>query len=553
VSGVGSPTSAGSGGGSQTAAGSGGGSQTAVGNASANPPVEALAKQPVKPPAKAKAKGAAKAPREAATGPGKVGARGKARPASSDKPGTRKPPLPGRSNDPIEGATAPGTEPPGGGEEAQGPTQSVDALHAPTESPIETTHNVPKRIPTATAPEQRIPTATGPEQRIPTATGGSYRPGDTSPPYTGAQEIEEVRERDIVHPRDGVGFRHDSHTTDVNVLETRLAALPHEIQKALRDGGRDVWVEITAGASRTGSTAYNQSLSEARGKDMADGMRALGVNAEIKVNALGETAAAKAGGRDGVDNPADRVATFQVHVEWRAPDKGGPKADAKTEPRVEITWKQKWGVADPGGEPKGKIEAKAPLMQGRFDESVSADWKAGDLSGQVKLGVWGKAESGIKASDKGVGGFVEADVTAGSQAKSQVNLGALTAGVTVFAGGKASVGAEASMSPKGISYGAKGELFLGESMGGDVGVGGDLASVKLGAEAMAGVGGKVELKGEFSSDKVGAGVKIGVALGLGGKLSFGISFSPKGIAFGVADVARVGASKLAGAVEDLLE
>jgi outer membrane protein OmpA-like peptidoglycan-associated protein len=120
----------------------------------------------------------------------------------------------------------------------------------------------------------------------------------------------------VLHPSEGVGYPFDKSQTDVNVLNARIESLPADVQAALKRGDDNVRVTITAQSSREGSPEHNQDLSDARGQDMAHAMKELGVKSPIGVVPLGESRAEAAGHPD-VDNPADRVATFEVQVTER--------------------------------------------------------------------------------------------------------------------------------------------------------------------------------------------------------------------------------------------
>jgi outer membrane protein OmpA-like peptidoglycan-associated protein len=122
----------------------------------------------------------------------------------------------------------------------------------------------------------------------------------------------------VMHPSDGVGYEFSKPNTDMKVLRDRIDSLPADIREALNRGDDDVRVKITASASRAGPPELNQDLTEARGEDMAKAMKELGVKSEIEVIPLGESRAAAAGAPD-VDNPADRVATFEVEVTKHVP------------------------------------------------------------------------------------------------------------------------------------------------------------------------------------------------------------------------------------------
>jgi outer membrane protein OmpA-like peptidoglycan-associated protein len=398
------------------------------------------------------------------------------------------------------------------------------------------------------------------EKRTPIAAGGSYTPSDGAQPATAhdatPRDGREGGEQAVVHPADGVGYAFDSSKTDAKVLGERLSSFPDKVRDALKQGGENIKVEITAGASSIGSTSYNQKLSEARGQDMANAMRDMGVKADINIKAIGESQAVKAGAPKGVDNPADRVATIKVEVEQRAPQtgpagdtkpavgdgqktaegEGAPAAEKKFERGVEITLQAKGGVADPTRDSKVSVSGKAPVEKEEFDATASVSGKAGDLSGEAKAGAWGKGEAGFKAGDKGVGVYGEADATVGGQAKAQLKLGENFSGSgTAFGGGKLKGGGDLSWSPKGVNAGAKVEAFAGGSLGVEANVGGETVGAKAGVEGMAGLGLKGEVKAQFGADKVGVSVNLGAAFGLGASATFGFSFSPRGIASEVQD------------------
>jgi hypothetical protein len=122
------------------------------------------------------------------------------------------------------------------------------------------------------------------------------------------------------------------------LLRDRIGSLPADIQRALERGDANARVTITSSASREGSEAHNQELSEARGRDMANAMRDLGVKSPVEVIALGESRAAAAGAPD-IDNPANRVATIQVEVTKQVPQPDStetpPPADADL-PRFDV-------------------------------------------------------------------------------------------------------------------------------------------------------------------------------------------------------------------------
>jgi outer membrane protein OmpA-like peptidoglycan-associated protein len=162
---------------------------------------------------------------------------------------------------------------------------------------------------------------------VPTVTE-THRPSGTVE-FRGDFHSSDDRDR-VLHPSEGVGYEFGKSKTDVKMVRARFESLPADIQRAAKRGDDNVRVSITASASRAGSEARNQKLSEDRGQDMAKALRDLGVKSPIDVTALGEGRAAAAGAPD-VDNPADRVATFQVEVTKRITRPNPDKAPSSTD------------------------------------------------------------------------------------------------------------------------------------------------------------------------------------------------------------------------------
>jgi outer membrane protein OmpA-like peptidoglycan-associated protein len=459
------------------------------------------------------------------------------------------------------------------------------------------------QVPEAVRLDQQARTENRTDQQSPDRPDLVRAPADREQPNSaaqpGAKAGQEGSERDVIHPPNGVGYATDRHDTDRKVLQGRLDALPAGVQDALKQGGKDVSVQITAGASRSGPASYNQELSAARGQDMAKALRDLGVKADIHVDAVGESNAAKAGALDGTDNPADRKATMQVvGVGQQVPGSSGAgavtrpttgdkqtsadsqrtsesqkgpsrgpesNADHKIEPRgkgsdrgigrlVDPTDKDrsghgatqayKWGDPPKGPLPKGvKVEGKEALAKDSwtkgYDKSDAVDTAAGTFSGRLQAGVWGKEEAGVKVSEKGIGPYGETKIGAGVQAVGQWDISKnVSLGATALAGGKAKLGGELGFGPKGITAGAKVEAFAGGSLAVDAKLGNDTVSVGGGVEGMAGIGAKAEFKTEFGWDKTQIGAKLGIALGLGLSVNVNIEFSPKGIAQSVKGAAE---------------
>jgi hypothetical protein len=284
-------------------------------------------------------------------------------------------------------------------------------------------------------------------------------------------------------------------------------------------------------------------------------MRALGVKAEIKVNAVGERAAAARGVPDGLDDPADRVATFQVQVAsapptpsvpgsgaapvWRGEavlaEQGGPAAAEKPGETVKISLEMKQGIAEPIEGSKTSIKGEIPISATEFDDTVKVGGKVGDLSGEAKIGMWGKTEGMLQLGADGIGLSGKAEGSAGEEARAQFKHGAFGADLTAFIGAKGEAKGQFSASLKGISAKASVDALAGISVGGSAKLAGKNVGVEGSAEAMAGLGVAAEAKGSLSLEKVELSLKVGAALGLGAKFKAGFTFSPKGLAESVHD------------------
>lgn len=97
----------------------------------------------------------------------------------------------------------------------------------------------------------------------------------------------------------------------------------------------------------------------------------------------------------------------------------------------------------------------------------------------------------------------------GEHAKAEAN---------VWAGAKASGGVK--VGPSGASLNA--QAFAGVSAGVEGQVGDNNARIKGGAEVSAGIGFEGKAEGKIEDGKLKFGAKIGGALGIGGKVSFGM-------------------------------
>jgi len=154
-----------------------------------------------------------------------------------------------------------------------------------------------------------VPDVTGPERK------GVEAKGD--------KEWEEFQRSRWVSPPDGVGFRLDEKNSAPGEMDRFLKDLPDDKRKALEDPKTNV--TIFPSASRPGTEAYNQRLTEERGVALKRELEERGFRAQIKLVPLGERAAREddrspmsvkepsdQDPQDRVDDPWDRTARIEI-------------------------------------------------------------------------------------------------------------------------------------------------------------------------------------------------------------------------------------------------
>ncbi len=157
---------------------------------------------------------------------------------------------------------------------------------------------------------------------LPRSNGSTFKGGQDRPPSP--SEVREQFERKrYFMPDRGVGFAFDGANPVPGDVERWHSGLSEAKRQALEDP-RTV-VTIKAMASRPGTEAYNQRLTEQRGEALTKELQGLGVQAQIKVEAVGEQEARKADRSlmsprppsdndkaDGRDNAIFRTATIEI-------------------------------------------------------------------------------------------------------------------------------------------------------------------------------------------------------------------------------------------------
>ncbi|MGC5010091.1 hypothetical protein ACLQ2R_04945 [Streptosporangium sp. DT93] len=170
--------------------------------------------------------------------------------------------------------------------------------------------------------------------------------------------------------------------------------------------------------------------------------------------------------------------------------------------------------------------------------------KRGDASGEVRLGHGEyKASAGLGRIGRDYG--VKADAGAEAyalraNAQGKIRLGPVggKAGADAKIGGaEASAGADLYAGPGGARLRAGGELFAGAKMGANAEV--DVAGIKpsAGVEGQAGIGGSTNADFGYADGKVKARASVGLALGIGGKVSMGVEVDVPKVANHVEDAA----------------
>ncbi len=101
---------------------------------------------------------------------------------------------------------------------------------------------------------------------------------------------------------------------DQSILTPEAQAVVQQAAEYAR-GGSATRIVVTGHTDTSGSAAYNQKLSERRGKAVADGLVSQGINATtVSVDWKGESAPAVATG-DGVKEPLNRRSTVSINFQ----------------------------------------------------------------------------------------------------------------------------------------------------------------------------------------------------------------------------------------------
>lgn len=136
-------------------------------------------------------------------------------------------------------------------------------------------------------------------------------PNREAPEGAPDQAAERAR---VAHPKDGIGFKHDSVAVDAGAVTDHLKGYSTDVLTAVREGRATMTVE--ARASRDGTAEHNQHLTDGRAVNTRDELaRQLGIEpSSILTNSVGEGDAVSKNKPDGRDDADDRVAIIKVQM-----------------------------------------------------------------------------------------------------------------------------------------------------------------------------------------------------------------------------------------------